>query len=235
MNQSALAEQTLSTIETEIRPSLRPLEEKAKAIRIVDQHSYDQCYEIAARAVEARNGIKKRLAPGKTAAHAAWKEWVGLENDLLAMVTGAEKIAKVKIAAWDQEQERIRQEEQRRLEEEARKRAEEEKLAAAQAAQDEGAPEEELDAILDEPEVTAPAYVQPTYERRGASSRENWKAQVVSLPALIKYVAAHPELIHLLQPAMPAINAMARAQKAHLRIPGVRVYNDTNVAIRSRR
>lgn len=233
----AVEEKTLTVIESEVRPSLRPLEEEAKEVAIVDQATYERCCEIARRAAETRKTITERMAPGKKAAHAAWREWCDLEKQLLDAVAGAETIAKQKIVAWDEECERKRQEEQRRLEEEARKRAEEEKLAAAVAAEQEGAAPEEVEAILEEPEIAAPVYAPPSYQRAQGLSRprDNWKAQVTSLPALIKYVAAHPEFSHLLQPAMPQINALARAQKNMLNIPGVRAFNDKNIAIRGRR
>ncbi|MDA2936855.1 hypothetical protein MYX75_01145, partial [Acidobacteria bacterium AH-259-A15] len=158
-------ETSIVLIETEIRPSLRPLEAQAKALEIVNQETYDRACEIARRAVEARKTIAERLAPGKQAAHTAWKEWVRIEKDLLDTVAGAENVAKRKIAAWHEEQEERRRKEQRRLEEEARKKAEEEKLAAAVAAEQEGAALEEVEAILEEPEIVTPVYAQPTFER----------------------------------------------------------------------
>lgn len=225
---------SLTAVETEIRPSLRPLEEAAGTLEIIDQTTYNHACEIARRAVDARRAITERLGPGKQAAHKAWKEWVSLETELLATVETAERITKQKILAWDQEQERVRQEEQRRLDEVARKLAEDQKLQSAIAAEQAGAASEEVEAILSETEMMAPVYAPPTYERVSGVSRprDNWKAEVINMSLLIKFVAAHPEFTNLLIPNAPAINALARAQKSLLNVPGVRVFNDQNIAIR---
>ena len=223
----------LTELESQVRPSIAPLEQKARAIEIVDQTTYDQACEVARSAVEARKTIKERLEPGKAAAHTAWKEWVGLENEMLGLVEGAEKIAKGKLAKWDAEQERLRREEEARLAEEARKQEEDARLQEATAAEADGASEEEVEAILDElaPQVavTAPR----TYRRgTGVTTRETWSGKVTHKPTLIQYVAKHPQFSHLFKIDQPALNNLARSQKDLLRIPGIKAVKSTSVAIR---
>ena len=223
----------LTELELQVRPSIAPLEEEARAIRVVDQATYDQACEVAKRAVEARKTIKSRIEPGKTAAHAAWKEWMALENEMLELVTGAERIAKGKIAAWNTEQERLRRAEEARLAEEARKQEEEDKLQAATAAEADGASEEEVEAILEEPAPQTTMVAPPTYRKStGVSTRETWKAEVTHLPSLIKFVAANPRYANLLKVNTAALNALAVAQKQMFLIPGAKAIRSTNVAIR---
>ena len=223
----------LTELASEVRPSIAPLEAEAEAIQIVDQDSYDEACDIARNAVEARKTIKERLEPGKAAAHTAWKEWVGLENEMLGLVEGAEKIAKGKLAKWDAEQERLRREEEARLAEEARKKEEEAKLQEAAAAEADGASEEEVEAILDEPAPQVAVMAPRTYQRNtGVTFQETWSGEVTHKPTLIQYVAKHPQFSHIFKIDQPALNAMARSQKGLFQMPGAKAVKVTNVAIK---
>lgn len=223
----------LNELELQVRPSLAPLEAEAKAIEIVDQATYDAATDLAKRAVAARKSIKERFAPGRTAAHAAWKEWVALENQMLEMTTGAERITKAKIGAWINAQERKRAVEEARLAEAARKVEDEAKLLAATEAEAQGAEVKEVEAILDDP-TPPPAVVAPqTYQpARGISARETWRGQVVHLGTLIKFVAGNPQFTNLLKVDTAALNALARSQRQLFNVPGAKAVSSTNVAIR---
>ena len=223
----------LTELASEVRPSIAPLEAEAEAIQIVDQDSYDEACDIARNAVEARKTIKERLEPGKAAAHTAWKEWVGLENEMLGLVEGAEKIAKGKLAKWDAEQERLRREEEARLAEIARQEEEDARLQEATAAEADGASEEEVEAILDElaPQVavTAPR----TYRRgTGVTTRETWSGKVTHKPTFIQYVAKNPQFSNLLKVNTTALNSLVRSQKELFKMPGAKAVKVTNVAIK---
>lgn len=223
----------LTELESQVRPDIAPLEEEAQAIQIVNQATYDQACDVAKRAVGARKNIKEKLEPGKTAAHTAWKEWVSLETEMLALVTGAERIAKGKIGEWNAEQERLRREEEARLAAEARKREEEEKLQAAEAAEADDAVEEEIEAILEEPAPREAVVAPPTYQQSaGVSTKVNWKGEVTHLPTFIQFVAANPQFTNLLKVDPAALNALARAQKQMFNIHGAKAVKSTNVAIR---
>jgi len=221
-------------MEQEVRPLLNPILLEANAIEVRDQLSYDHAVRVAKKAIEMRKQITERLAPGKEAAWKAHKEWTRLEQDLLDAVSKAERIAKDKYIAWEQDQERIRLEEQRKLEAEARKRAEEEKLQAAIEAEKNGMGEDAVEKILEE-EVATPAVVAPpTFERAsGTSTREQWQAEVTDLLALAKHVAQNPGLLHLIQPNTTALNAMARAQKSLLHLPGVKAVMKKVASVRT--
>lgn len=223
----------LTELESQVRPDIAPLEAEAQAITITDQPSYDLACLVAQRAVAARKSIKERFAAGKLAAHTAWKEWVALENQMLDMVNGAERIAKVKIGAWMQEQERLRAVEEARLAKEARKLEEEAKLLAATEAEALGAQDEEVEAILDDPTPPPAVVAPPTYQpTKGVSARGTWRGEVVHLGTLIKFVAGNPAYTHLLKVDASALNSLARAQRQLFNIPGAKAVASTNVAIR---
>ena len=100
-----------------------------------------------------------------------------------------------------------------------------------------GAPAEVIQAVIARAEsapVMAPR-VAPQYERaQGIAARKTYRAQVVSMIEFIRWVAQNPTHETLLQPNQSALNALARAQRENLRIPGVRVVVEDSIAITRR-
>jgi hypothetical protein len=68
---------------------------------------------------------------------------------------------------------------------------------------------------------------------KGVSARKVWKAEISDKLALIRYVAEHPEYVDLLDANMPAINKIALALKANCPLAGVRVFEDSVLAVRA--
>jgi len=68
----------------------------------------------------------------------------------------------------------------------------------------------------------------------GISSRENWSAQVTDKAALVKAAAENPAYLAYLEPDMKSLNALARAQKNALAIPGVKAVNQAGLSVRGR-
>ena len=136
------------------------------------------------------------------------------------------------IIGWDNDQERLRREAQRKIEEEARRKAQEERIEEAVHAEQLGASPELIDTILDTP--TVPVKLEkaaPTYQKSSqVVTRSNWKAEVTDFAELVKFVAANPTFIELLMPNQSAINALAKAQKGSMTIPGLHAYDDRVVA-----
>jgi hypothetical protein len=93
------------------------------------------------------------------------------------------------------------------------------------------------DAILAEPIEASGSARAAEVRIAGHSERDNWKAEVIDLPAfeadVVRLTKKIPGYANLLAPAESEINALARSQKGLLRIKGLRVYNAT-VAAKSR-
>lgn len=196
---------------------------EARALQIVDQSSYD----LAAAKFGAVSALEKEIAghygPLKQKAFESHRAICSAENSMLLPVREAKQILSRSIGAWDAEQERKRQEEQRRLEEEARKRADEEALRSAVEAEEVGATEEEVEAVLSTPAPMMRAQAGPTYVKAsGVTTRELWTAELISLQVLVKAAAENPAYLPYLAANMPALNSAARAQKQAFRIPGVK-------------
>ena len=151
----------------------------------------------------------------------------------------AESGLKRKMTVFSQEQERIRRaaERQRQAQEQAdREKAEAEALELAQIAEGEG-DKETAEAILEEAQQpitpAAPVVVAEKPKAAGISMRDNYKAEVTDLMALVKAVAAGDAPITMIKADDSALNKMAKATKGSVKMAGVRFYNDPVIASRA--
>jgi len=218
--------------------------QQATALVVADQGGYDKATEALLTIKSLAKEISDHHRPVIQAAFAAHREAVKAEKRLLEPLETAERMIKVKLGTFLEEQEKLRLAEEKRLEEEARKRAEEEAIAAAVQAETElkesGATPEQINEatleILDQAPANVPAVVAPrTFQAaKGVSASERWSAQVVSLKELARAVADGKQPEALLLPNMPALNGLARSLKGAMSVPGVRPQRDTSVSARAR-
>lgn len=111
--------------------------------------------------------------------------------------------------------------------------------AAEEAAEAEAAAEE-AQAVVELADIAPPPM--PTLGKpkaAGVSTRQNWKHEVTDFAALVVAAAAahkngDPTLLGYLQANETAIGQVARALKAQARIPGVRIYAEDALAVRTR-
>ena len=211
---------------------LSPVVKAAQAFAVVDVATNTVALE---RVRDLRAG-EKRIAdyfePARKAADAAKKEILAARDGLIGPIAAARSIYDSKAMEYEAAERRKAEDEQRRLQAEARKQEEERALMAAIEAEESGDPEAS-DAILAEP-VSAPVVtVAPAVAKvEGVTSRTTWSAEVYDFPALVKYVAAHPEWITFLEPVMPNLNRLAVAQREALAIPGVRAVSRSVRSVR---
>lgn len=76
------------------------------------------------------------------------------------------------------------------------------------------------------------AIPQPVAKVGGLATRSAWRAEVTDKGALVRYVAEHPEWLHLVDANTTALNGLARSQKSALAIPGVRIVEEKQLAAR---
>lgn len=113
-----------------------------------------------------------------------------------------------------------------------RERAEAE-AAASQARMAQEAAQAEADANEMTALVTTAAPVQTSAKVSGISTSKSWKARITDKEALVKHIAAHPELLDWVEIKMTGINGMAKALKQNMQIPGVEAYPDISVSARA--
>jgi hypothetical protein len=191
-----------------------------QALQVVDQESYNFADQIAARCARAIKKIETDCAPAIEAAHKAHKAALAQRDNWIAPIKTLKADIDAKMKTWwRKEQERLEQ--IRRYEEEkARREAEERALEEAQALEDMGFTDA-ADEILAAPVVTPTIHIQEPQKGAGVSYRENWKAEVVDINALIKAIAAGLAPAAYLMPNESALNAAAKAFKGTVQIPGV--------------
>lgn len=138
------------------------------------------------------------------------------------------------INGWQREQERQAQE-RARIEQQERElialQEREREIEEAEAA--EAAPEE-IAAIVERPVYVPPPMVQrETFVPRVAGIRRrpsNWKVQLDGKPdakmRLIKFIAANPAFEHLLEVNQSSANALAKALKTTMNVPGLVAFDE---------
>jgi len=221
----------------EIESRTQTMLQRAQALEIVDQATYDAAVELGRAIKDLRAEAEAHHRPVIQAALEAHRRALEAFRRIDEPLRSAEAEIKRRLAAWTAEQERLRQEAERRAREEAERAAAEALEAQLEQMEAAGAPAEVIQAVIARAEsapVMAPRAA-PQYERApGIAARKTYRAQVVSMIDLIRWVAQNPTHETLLQPNQSALNSLARAQRENLRIPGVRVVVEDTVAITRR-
>ena len=210
---------------------------KAKSFTIETQQDYD----MAAVFIRGVKGLQKKVEetfkPIVSKAHAAWKEAKDQENKHIKPLQEAEEIVKKVSISWYEEQERIRIDQERKAREEAvaaenKRKAELERQAANHEAKGNTEKAEERRAQAEQVYVAPVPVTATAVKAEGQSIKENWKAEVTDLMALVKAVAQGRAPIKFLQADMVAINKQARATKNSMNFDGVKFYSENNMAVR---
>jgi hypothetical protein len=231
----------------------------ATGLAVVDEDSFELAGEHLKSVKEYQRRVHDVFDPVVAAAFAAHRVAVEQRKSLLVHANSAEHTLKQRMAHFEQEQARRRREaeeaaarERERLEREERERvaieeqrlrreAEERRLVEAVAAEASG-DRTRAEALLEAPVLVASVVPRPVFVAAtpvapprldGISFREQWSAEVVSLAELVQAVASGRAPITLLKPDEVALNAMARALKGAMAVPGVRVRSERIAAVRS--
>lgn len=211
-----------------------PMQARALAEAIKDDDSYQTAGQFLITIKGFRKKVESTFGEVVSKAHAAWKATIALRKLADDPLDEAERIIKPALAAYDQEQERVRRAEQDRIMAEQKKRDEDSRLAQAAKVAETG-DLSGAEAILDAP--AAPLVMPPPPPKStvaGISYSDAWKAEVIDLKALVKAVAEGKAPLTLLEANTTAINSMAKSLKAELKYPGIRVWSEKVVSSRAR-
>lgn len=195
-----------------------------------------QMYELAGGELKEISAKLKALESKRKAITGpldkAKKEVMDLFRGPLATLEQAESAIKTAMLSYQSEQRRIAAEQQAAIDKAAKAEAArlEKQAETAQATGDVA-----LAATLQATAavITAPVVQAEPAKVSGISSRETWKAIVTDKLAFVQHVAANPELIDLLLVDQKAIDAMARALKANLNLPGITAQPVESIAVRA--
>lgn len=219
---------------TEFRQRVSTLADQARALKVIDQESYNLAAQRVRGAVELRTEIVAHHADMKRKAYDSWQSVIAAEKKLLDPVAEAEGIYKRNLAAYETEQKRIEAEARAQAEREARALAEAQREREIEEAEACGADADEIRAICAEPlPMVVPETPEPAFQRAaGISTAANWKGTCTSLAQLVKAIAAGTANLNLVTENQTAINQTARATRGTLQIPGIRFFNEPTVRTR---
>ena len=173
----------------------------------------------------------------KEDAHASWKGIVAREKSGTDLCDQVETIVKAKYVTWQQEQERKAQEEQRKLQAEADEKARRERARLEAEAAKLKTPELKQARMEEAAAVVAPvvSVAAPSATASGASMRKKWTALLISKHDLLQSAGSGGEVAaSLLSFDQQAADALARATKGGVSVPGVKFVEVSDVAVRTR-
>jgi hypothetical protein len=174
--------------------------------------------------------IEETLGPAVRKAYEAHKAIVMVRKSIEDPLIEAETILKLSLSVYEIEQRKMAEEEQRTERERQEREAQRERDAELSLAKAEGASKAELKEIAARPLPPPVTIPQKPWRAPGITMRDNWKVVIEDKMKLIRYCATNPDHHNLLEPNLTALNAMARALKGVLNLPGVRVVKEPVVA-----
>jgi hypothetical protein len=201
----------------------------AEAFKVVTAADYEQA-AASLKTVKTRQkelkALRETITKPMLAALEAARALFRRPEDTLKR---AEDLLKAAMSDYDEEQERQRREAQRKLDEaaerERRKLAQQAGRAAAK-----GDTEKAVE-LNERAAMTVAAIAQPQAPAvAGISRRENWRAEVIDLRALIQGVADGRVPLAAVEANRSFLNGQARALRAELRYPGVRAIPERTIA-----
>ncbi len=211
--------------------------EKARTLTITSSIQYVQACEEKLAIDEM---IKDRHAvhdPAVQKAYESHQAACRARNSDILPLEEAKRLYQAATDRWRREQERIALEAARLEREQIARQAEELREAELVEAEQAGATEVEVQAIIERPVYVPPVMlpkVNPQVPKVAGIRRkaDNWKARLdpsnpASLRKLILFVSTNPQFEHLLQLNESSANALAKGLKTQMAIPGLIPYNES--------
>lgn len=199
----------------------------ADGLSITCQDEYSEAVQRLQTIKKLANRALAFFKPMKQKADEVKREILDREKEVINPLNRAEEIAKRKLVAYTQEQERKRQEEQRRLQAEADERARREKERLEKEAAKLKTPEKQAEKLEAAAAVVAPViHVEPAVEKvAGVSVRKIWKYRVTDINAVPRQFMSVND---------KALAAFATSTKGEVLIAGVEFYAEDSMAIGGR-
>lgn len=220
---------------------------KARGLRVVDRESCLNASHLLRSVKTLRTQVQAWFAPHieaametKRKAEAARKALADERDRMEAPLVDAEGVLKRALLAWETAQEVARREEEQRLQAEAKARAEALTLEAAAAMEIEAVATGNADLLAEAEDILAQPIEAPVVVVQkmvpkvdGITYRDQWKAHPdIDVKALAAAVAAGTAPVTFLTPNLTAINQFGRATQGAQPVPGIRWFNDRQIAAR---
>lgn len=200
---------------------------QAEALTVTDAASLDAAGAFLRECASRKKAVVDRFAPSIKAAHDAHRGQIAMRDEVCAPFDRARAVVEPRVVAYQRaEQDRL-DAERREAEARARKVAEDAQIAAALDAENAGH-DDAAEAILDEAPILMAVPAAPAPKVAGVTKRVTYSARVVDFAALVA-----SGRLELLLPNQTALDAMARALKGAVKIPGVEIVSTESLSVRT--
>lgn len=233
----------------EIESNALSLLAQSQSKNVMSNDDYLQAGEHLKTIKAAHKKVVELFKPLKDAAFVAHRKICDAEKKLLEPINEADKVCSDKVKFYLSEVRRRENEEATRLKKEAEEKAaaesaklkkeqDDERIRIAEMLDKQGFKEEAV-AILEQdlPAPVVTPVIQSVYREevkiKGQHLRDNYKSEVYDLAALVQEVAAGRQPLTILLPNEKVLNQMAKALKEDMRIPGVRVINESTLVVKT--
>ena len=228
--------EALATIETtEIEAQVAPVIQSADALVVRNVSEHEHGMKMLAAVMGAETKVKSFFKPSieaamesKRKAEDARKQIVLLQDTVLGPVLEARKTIEKKCAAFEEEERRVAALNQKAINDEALRRQEEQRQLDAAMADTEEAAEDALTAPL--PPPLTPIVKPEVAKVAGVSARETWGAEATDLKAFYRWCIETDNMYLAGEPNMIGLNSRARAEKAPMKIPGIKAVSTLSYA-----
>ncbi len=196
----------------------------AAHLDIADQQSYVAVGDWAKQLSPIIAEIETTFGPIVAAANTAHKTAIERRDKFLKPLKHALDQAKKKCLKYEMQKRLEAEQQQRALDKKMLDLQESAAIDCAAIAEERGQPELAA-AIIADPIIPlhVPAPSGDFQKIKGLTRKRPAKAEVFDLRALIAHCATHEQYTNLLQPNLPALNAMIRSQGGRFSIDGVRI------------
>lgn len=203
-------------ITPEIQTGIEQTEQWAKSLVVSTSEQRNEAVEIVRQAKSYRKKIVEFFADTKDKAHKTWKAIVAQEKSFTDRIDAIELSVKKTVRQYDDKVEQERRKEQARLQAIADEQARRERERLIKEAEKLKTPELREQRLEEAEELVAPVVmVEEPEKQKKESTVSEWKARVVKLSIVPReYLVVNQQ----------ALDALAKATKGSIELPGVEFY-----------
>jgi hypothetical protein len=230
MNELSRLKGTEGIEEQQLQEQALTWPERARRLRVDDTDSCLAAGEelLAIKALRAE--VEAVFGPVVRKAYEAHRAAVMARAKVDEPLVEAERVLKGAIGIYETEQRRIHEQRERAERDRQERELEKQREAELEQAEAEGATHAEIAEIAARPLPVPIVAMRPPARLTGVNIRDNWKAVVEDKLKLVRYCGSNPDHLNLVEANTTALNALARALKSVMNVPGVKVVKEAIVA-----
>lgn len=223
-----------AVVETAENQSIKDLDAVKKFVgKITSDDDFHRMADLLVAIKNGRKGWRELMEPIRDTQFRAYKTTLATIKKVDDPWAQAEEIAIDEMGKWDQLRQARHRAEQEALNAQVKKEAEDHVISQAVSLVEQDQTET-AEALLAQAPTVAPVYIPAPQKAVGLTQTKSWEAEVTDLLALVKEVAAGRQPIIYVLANQTALNLLAKSQKSHMQIPGVKANEVINYARKAR-